>query len=372
MDIIIRDTFKMSLNNIIIEQINENYYRGEFLGLDLVIDKTTGYFNATKLCNDGNREFKTWHRTKKTKELLKSVSKIYYGADLHRNGLYEVKIGKKSISTKDISGTYVCKELILDISSWISPDFYLKCNKIILTHAEEEFKKQHKAEIKEKDCKIDELCKIIKDAEIKREKEREEDKIKHKQELKDLRDELIEKHEALMEINEEQREKLDEIHEDLNEVTSKLDRALPDRNIDPEDDGLKHNYILFKNKQKNNEYMFVRGQDKYIESLKKRHVNSFDVIIEKTKNPNPIDLTNRLKDRIKIINEETYAIVTKDVRRSMEYIKGTPTQKRIMVTNAKKEHSRIVYRLNKITLKSYDENEFLKLVGELDDDRYNI
>ena len=340
----------MSLNNIVIEQINDNYYRGEFLGLDLVIDKNTGYFNATKLCQDGNREFKTWHRTKKTKDLIKYVSKIYYGADLHRNGLYEVKDGKRCVTTKDISGTYVCKELILDIASWISPEFYLKCNGIILSHAQAEFKKQHEQEIKEKDCKIDELFKKLEEARIKHEQEREEDRLKH----------------------EELMEKLDDMHDDLNDANSKLDRALPDRNIDPDDDNLSHHYILLRNKQKTNEYMFVRGQDKYIESLKKRQATSFDVIIEKTKNPNPIDLTNRLKDRIKIINEETYDIVTKNVRCSAEYKKGTPTQKRILVNNAKKEHSKIVYRLNKIILKSFDENDFLKLVSDLDDDKFNI
>ena len=141
----------MSLNNVVIEQINENYYRGEFLGLNLVIDKNTGYFNATKLCNDGGKLFKNWKRLDKTKELLKYISKIYYGSHPSRNGLYEVKDGKRCVTTKDISGTYVCKELILDIASWISPEFYLKCNGIILSHAETEFKKKHEQEIKQKD-----------------------------------------------------------------------------------------------------------------------------------------------------------------------------------------------------------------------------
>ena len=324
----------MSLNNIVIEQINDNYYRGEFLGFNLIIDKSTGYFNATKLCNAGNKQFSHWYRSKKTKELLKHVNIL---RPPHvEGGEYEVKSQQKSVASKEISGTYVCKELILDIASWISPEFYLKCNSIILSHAEAEFKKRHQAEIEEKNCKIDELSRKIDQMCIKHDKEREEDKIRHEQE----REELMEKLEAM--------------HDDLTDANNKLDRTLPDHNIDPEDDDLKHNYILLKNKQKTNEYLFVRGQDKYIE-LKKKNITSYDVIIEKTKNPNPIDLANRLRERIKVINETGYADIIKSIRKSDKYCKGTATQKSLMVTSAQKAKSKVIYLCNKTTIVYFEE-----------------
>jgi hypothetical protein len=38
------------LNDVCYEQISENFYNGIFGDFQLVIDKETGYFNATKLC----------------------------------------------------------------------------------------------------------------------------------------------------------------------------------------------------------------------------------------------------------------------------------------------------------------------------------
>ena len=361
----------MSLNNIIIEQIKDNYYRGEFLGLDLVIDKNTGCFNASKLCKDGNKEFKNWKRLDKTKELLEYVSKIHRRSHVSVGG-YKVKTGQRSSSSKDIAGTYVCKELILDIASWISCEFYLKCNEIIVSHVEDEFKRQHKAEIEEKDCKIKEKdCKI------------DELSKQMKEMMRELRGELGSK---LDESNcklDEANCKIDEMHVELSEtreelggkldeVQDKLDRALPDRNIDPKDDDLKHNYILFKSKTKPNEYVFVRGQDKHIELTKRKNNQTFEITIDKTKNPNPVDMTNRLKERIKIINEKGYSDIITSIRKSDEYYKGTPTQKRLMVTGAQKANSKIIHISNKITLVSFTEEKLIELIKELDQEKYNI
>jgi len=47
-------------------------------------------------------------------------------------------------------------------------------------------------------------------------------------------------------------ESLEKSHEETNiklkDINNKLDKALPDRNVDPVDKELKHQYILFKNK----------------------------------------------------------------------------------------------------------------------------
>ncbi|CCU56403.1 N1R/p28-like protein [Mythimna separata entomopoxvirus 'L'] len=40
-----------SLNDIYYENIKDSFYYGLFDDFKLIIDKNTGYFNATKLCN---------------------------------------------------------------------------------------------------------------------------------------------------------------------------------------------------------------------------------------------------------------------------------------------------------------------------------
>jgi hypothetical protein len=59
--------------------------------------------------------------------------------------LYEVKLQNNDNLNKKITGTYVPKELILDIASWVSIEFYDKCNRIVVNYfvqeAQEKMKK---------------------------------------------------------------------------------------------------------------------------------------------------------------------------------------------------------------------------------------
>ena len=47
---------------------------------------------------------------------------------------YEIRESNNDSVMKQITGQYVQKELILDIASWISPEFYDKCNNIIINY----------------------------------------------------------------------------------------------------------------------------------------------------------------------------------------------------------------------------------------------
>ena len=68
----------------------------------------------------------------------------------HGGFLYEIKGDNKDFKTQAITGTYVPKELILDIASWVSIEFYDKCNKIVIDYFINEFKKMDDQALKNK------------------------------------------------------------------------------------------------------------------------------------------------------------------------------------------------------------------------------
>src|SRR5277367_5007272 len=106
------NNFGTDLSSICYEQIVDNYYYGIYGDFKLIIDKTTGYFNATKFCADGGRQFRKWKRNKNSKALID-----YYSKQSVKK-IYVITGGQNLI----IRGTYVFNELILSIAVWISSD----------------------------------------------------------------------------------------------------------------------------------------------------------------------------------------------------------------------------------------------------------
>ena len=127
------ENVELSLSDICFEHIKDTFYYGLFGDFKLVIDKATGYFNATKLCNQGGKEYRQWTRMEKSKKMVEYYQKSW-GGNSHGSFLYEIKLQNNDELNKKITGTYVPKELILDIASWVSIEFYDKCNKIIVDY----------------------------------------------------------------------------------------------------------------------------------------------------------------------------------------------------------------------------------------------
>lgn len=110
------------------EQIKDHYWYGSLGDFKLIINRNTGRFNATKLCNDGGKVFENWYRNKKTKKLIE-----YYRH--HNNDFIEMKKeNKDDIDTPIISGTYLPEELILSLAFWISQDIYDRVYKIVRSY----------------------------------------------------------------------------------------------------------------------------------------------------------------------------------------------------------------------------------------------
>lgn len=128
------------LSECIFEHIKDTFYYGLFGDFILIIDKNTGYFNATKLCSLGKKSFKHWNGPERTKKLF-----------------YEIELDNNDKFNEQITGTYVPKELILDIASWVSIEFYNRCNNIIINYFVKEFKNMDEKTLKYKIIEVEEF-----------------------------------------------------------------------------------------------------------------------------------------------------------------------------------------------------------------------
>jgi hypothetical protein len=61
---------RIGIDFVCYEHIKDTFYYGIFGDFKLVIDKNTGCFNATKLCEYGGKEFKFWKRLEKSKKMV--------------------------------------------------------------------------------------------------------------------------------------------------------------------------------------------------------------------------------------------------------------------------------------------------------------
>ena len=157
------------LTDCVYEHIKDTFYHGLFGDFKLVIDKATGYFNATTLCAAGGKNFFEWKRLEKSKRMVEYYQKSCPG-NSHGGFLYEITGDNKDSKIRLTTGIYAPKELILDIASWISIEFYDKCNKVIINYFVNEFKKMDVKTFQNKIKEVEEqMVKVIleKDEEIK-------------------------------------------------------------------------------------------------------------------------------------------------------------------------------------------------------------
>jgi ribosomal protein L21 len=273
-----------SLNDICYEQIKDNFYYGIFGDFKLVVDKNTGCFNATKLCSDGGKHFYKWTRLEKSKNLLKFYEVKNRPPNMEVNKIvYEIRGVNKNDTDAKITGQYVQKELILDIASWISVEFYDKCNEIIVDFFVNEFKIKEcelKNEIKlaeekmlkmsidnevivrEKDDKIADLQVMMNEMKIDHRKHMEDAERRHK--------EII----GYAEHTKDQLDHLTDIVEDHNETLpdkfADVVKPLADNFVQsPDEKSLKARFAVLN--IGGGEYRVARGQTRNVARVKAEH-----------------------------------------------------------------------------------------------------
>lgn len=92
-----------------IEQIKDNFWYVQYNDLKIVVDRNTGYVNASKLCEKNNKEYSLWDKNKKTMELFEKLE----------NPSYEIKSDNINELTEKYTGNYIHIYLLKYLISWI-------------------------------------------------------------------------------------------------------------------------------------------------------------------------------------------------------------------------------------------------------------
>ena len=114
------------LSELIFEQIKDNYWYATYGPFRVVMNKSNGYINATKLCSAGAKNYCNWSRLKGNdqvvillqKQLEKQNSNLALGdanqqiCGLAPSACISIKTGNKSPADQVISGTYCHPELV--------------------------------------------------------------------------------------------------------------------------------------------------------------------------------------------------------------------------------------------------------------------
>jgi hypothetical protein len=242
--------------------------------------------------------------------------------------------------TKHITGQYVQKELILDIASWISPEFYFKCNEIVMNYFVSEYKNMSSDErdakikelelkmqnlevekdemdeiIQEKSDKIKDLFDLVEEQNRKMDQEREERRIKEKQmedQNKRLEEQRAEDRKMLQKLgitlddmaqqNDDLIDRNDILNEKVDTVQKKLNIAVEDRAPQPEQTGKRERFILLKRNDEDYPYYAIRAQhSSALTSLRKQRqvYKSVDILLDLNCHPNSKTLYVRIKNELK-------------------------------------------------------------------------
>jgi len=362
----------MSLNAICYKHIKDTFHYGIYGDFKLVIDKRTDCFNATKLCEGTGKQLRNWTRLEKSKELieyyrkmpttsggrlfgetdaadtkklpLRSERQLFEETDtkkmpLRSEGhLYEIKLQNNDKLNPLISGTYLCKELLLSLATWISNDFYHKCSNIVNHYFVKDFKDRAQAlqeliisaeknmeklclekdaTIAEQQCKIDELMDMMRaerkkaDAEralAAKERKKADADRKKADAYRAKMDAEYKKADEERKLAQEERKKAEARYDilsvesevmagNIEDIQNRLTVAAEDRSPKSKDAKLRERFVIVKLAKDN--YYIIRGQDVYCNRQLQRQAKlhpSLAIIMNITYQPNSRNLFIRLKD----------------------------------------------------------------------------
>lgn len=177
------------------ENIDDTFSKARYGDFEVIMNRKTGYINATKLSADGGKRFDNWIRNDVAKELIKQCRLL-----ICEESTMLVKGGQIPI----ITGTYAHPDLIPHIASWVSPKFAIKVSKIV----NDFLIREREEEIRRLTGEKSELVKMLEESELRRKED-------HKESLKMLED--------MKKQNEKTHDKLDDAHKKLDKAGDEIE-----------------------------------------------------------------------------------------------------------------------------------------------------
>ena len=270
----------------------------------LVIDKNTGFFNATKMCQAGGKQLTNWLRLTSSKEMLEYFKRRPSHVKGVSGPTYEVHAGNIDPIRAQTSGTYVSKDLILAIAMWISIPFYQKCSEIVNNVFIRENASMDPDErqtmmklLKEQEDKITQQDSMLQEK---------EDKIKEKDDkidrLERMMAKMMNQNEELIDTTKEIVHQNNVLEDRVIKVQKKLNIAVEDRAPQPDKTIKKERFVMMKRSDAEYPYYVVRGQTAYTASViraQKKDHETVEILVDFNHHPNSKTFYNRVKDQLR-------------------------------------------------------------------------
>ena len=296
---------KMDVTKLAYEPINEKYSKAKYLGIECIMDMTNGYINATKFCasaGDG-KTFNQYLKTDRCKNLIEFLENHLVIND-------QMKITVTGGQNIDLRGTYVHPDLLLDLSSWLSPSAYYKASQIVKNFLVREREDQIRLLTNDK-CRLEKMFEESERRRQESEKRAEKMLMEMKQQNEMTHSKLDITQDTLIETKntlEETKNTLDETKNTLEDTKDTLDRVearvdvLVQEVVPPAKQVSLHEQfgiLKLNDPTKKRQYKVYCAQKRCVEkakdSIKKEYPNA-TLLIEISPSPNSKNFLHKLKD----------------------------------------------------------------------------
>ena len=212
---------------------------------------------------------------------------------------YEVHADNNDEQNKQVSGTYVSKDLILAIAMWISIPFYQKCSEIVNNVLIRE-----NVDLMNDPDQYNEMVKQLEQLRLENEmKEQDNQALKNENtDLKTMLAKLMNQNEEIIDNTREIVHQNNVLEDRVIKVQKKLNIAVEDRAPQPDKTIKKERFVMMKRSDAEYPYYVVRGQTAYTASViraQKKDHETVEILVDFNHHPNSKTYYNRVKDQLR-------------------------------------------------------------------------